>query len=112
MSHFDERPLGATLTSDGTQFRVWAPDADDVTLVLEGSPEGDDDRSERLDMESVSAGYLERFVESLSAGARYRFALPDAPEPFPDPASRFQPEGVHGPSEVVDPTTYDWQLDR
>ncbi|PSQ70200.1 MAG: hypothetical protein BRD29_00215 [Bacteroidetes bacterium QH_2_67_10] len=56
VSNFEKRPLGAILTGDGTQFRVWAPVADDVTLVLDGS-EGDDARSERLDMEPAGAGY-------------------------------------------------------
>jgi maltooligosyltrehalose trehalohydrolase len=108
VSNFEKRPLGAILTGDGTQFRVWAPVADDVTLVLDGS-EGDDARSERLDMEPAGAGYFERFVDGLGPGARYRFDLGEAPEPFPDPAGRFQPEGVHGPSEVIDPSSYDWQ---
>ena len=107
MPDFDPRPLGAHLTSSGgdsgVHFRVWAPNADDVALVL------DSEDGERLAMETAGSGYFERFVEGLGAGARYRFHLGGQPDPFPDPASRFQPESVHGPSEVIDPTAYDWR---
>src|SRR5262249_2415703 len=46
------------------------------------------------------------------AGARYRFCLDGEPALYPDPASRFQPEGPHGPSEVVDPSRYSWRDGR
>src|SRR6476469_7812004 len=46
-------------------------------------------------------------VPGMAAGARYRLQL-DGGEAFPDPASRFQPEGPHGPSEVVDPAAFRW----
>jgi len=55
-----------------------------------------------------AAGYFSGTAPGVSAGARYRFRLDDGKDLFPDPASRFQPEGPHGPSEVVDPTTFRW----
>jgi maltooligosyltrehalose trehalohydrolase len=59
----------------------------------------------RLDAEPGAT--FAAFVAGVRAGQRYRYRL-DGEGPFPDPASRFQPEGVHGPSEVVDPTRFRW----
>jgi maltooligosyltrehalose trehalohydrolase len=89
---------GALVDGAATTFRVWAPAADALTLVL-----GDRTRS----MEPTGDGVF--VLEGVDAppGTRYRFRL-DGEGPFPDPASRFQPEGGHGPSEVVDPTAYEW----
>jgi maltooligosyltrehalose trehalohydrolase len=53
-------------------------------------------------------GYFSGFVADVSAGHRYRFRLDKDDETYPDPASRFQPEGPHGPSEIVDPSTFRW----
>jgi len=53
-------------------------------------------------------GWHEAIVEGASAGTRYRFVLEDGLT-VPDPASRFNPDGVHGPSVVVDPRAYAWQ---
>jgi len=89
---------GALYQEASTTFRAWAPEADELTLVL-------DDRT--LTMEAVGSGYFELDVGDVEPGTRYRFAL-DGNRPLPDPASRFQPEGVHGPSQVVDPAAYEW----
>jgi maltooligosyltrehalose trehalohydrolase len=80
---------------------VWAPDADRLTLEL-------DDRS--VPMTDRGDGVFEREDVDAGPGTRYRLRL-DGEGPFPDPAARFQPEGVHGPSEVIDPTEYDWRDD-
>lgn len=94
-------PFGANLTADGVNFRVWAPDARQVDAVIEGREHrllrGDD-------------GVHEATVAELGAGARYAFRL-DSEGPFPDPYSRFQPDGVHGASEVIDPTAFEWHDD-
>jgi maltooligosyltrehalose trehalohydrolase len=90
---------GALPGDDTTTFRVWAPEADRLALVLDG---------ETRPMDTMGDGYFECDTDAAGPGTRYRFML-DGDGPFPDPASRFQPEGVHGPSEVVDPTAYDWQ---
>ncbi len=80
-------------------FRVLAPDHEGVTLVVDGrrhalSPEGD--------------GHWSAAVEGAGPGSRYGFAPGDDPGPLPDPWSRFQPDGPHGLSEVVDPDRFPW----
>ncbi len=58
-------------------------------------------------MKKSADGLFSAFVEGVSPGDRYRYRV-DGRGPFPDPASRFQPEGVHGPSEVIDPRSFSW----
>ncbi len=96
-------PFGAELCDDGvTRFRLWAPAARRVELLLESAA------AERaLEMEPIGGGYFERISEAAGAGCRYRFRA-DGGQPVPDPASRFQPLDVHGPSEVIDPTAFAW----
>src|SRR3954449_1169943 len=92
--------LGAEPLSDGScRFCVWAPRAERVEVLLE------DDRAEPLARDGD--GYHQGVVAGVGAGARYRYRL-DGRDAYPDPASRFQPEGVHGPSEVVDPDAFEW----
>jgi maltooligosyltrehalose trehalohydrolase len=91
---------GPSFEGDGIRFRLWAPAAERVELALE--------RRELLPMQRGSDGFFEAFVEGGRAGARYRFVLPD-PTEAPDPASRFQPDDVHGASEVIDPSGYPWR---
>ena len=95
--------LGAVPGEGGTRFRVWAPDRQSVTLVVERTG----DTPLRVPLGVEGNGYFGGTVAGVGAGARYRYALDDE-GPFPDPASRFQPEGVHGPSEVVAPTPFAW----
>ena len=59
------------------------------------------------ELERDDHGYFAGLVPGLGAGGRYKFRL-DGDRSFPDPASRFQPEGPHGPSQVVDPSTFRW----
>ncbi len=100
----DEAPqpasFGATVTPEGVRFRLWAPASDRVALLLEGA-------SAPIAMESRPDGFFEAFVAGIGAGALYRYLLPDGTR-VPDPASRFQPFDVDGPSEVVDPASYVW----
>ncbi|MDQ6800014.1 MAG: malto-oligosyltrehalose trehalohydrolase [Acidobacteriota bacterium] len=93
------RPVGAELIGDGVDFRVWAPDRKSVSVVIDGSD---------FPLELENDGHFRGFVEEARAGTRYRFRLDRDEETFPDPASRFQPEGPHGPSMVVDPA-YPWR---
>src|SRR5947209_5872147 len=86
-------PVGAEIMPGaGVSFRVWAPKAPAVAVVLEGSG-----RAYPLDREE--GGYFSGLVPGLGAGARYRLRL-GGDLLRPDPASRSQPEGVYGPSEV------------
>jgi malto-oligosyltrehalose trehalohydrolase len=103
MSHLIHRmPFGAELVDGGVRFRLWAPDARDVRLLLY-SPS----RNSELPLESGGNGWRELVVAGAKAGTRYQFRI-DGDLVVPDPASRFQPDDVHGPSEVIDPTAFRW----
>ncbi len=91
--------LGAIAEAGGVRFRVWAPRPSSVELVLY-------DGGRVLPM-ARDGEYWTAEVPGLRAGARYRYRL-DGEGEFPDPCSRSQPEGVHGPSEVVDPSAFEW----
>ncbi len=93
--------LGAWVDGDGVRFRVWAPDAASVRVVIEAPHEA------IATLDPGPDGYHSAYIEGLGAGARYRYLL-DERGPFPDMCSRFQPEGVHGPSAVVDPSRFAW----
>jgi maltooligosyltrehalose trehalohydrolase len=101
-------PVGAEPCAAGTHFRVWAPRAQRLELVLEAGL-GSDPRSVALTAEPD--GYFSEFVADVGAGARYRFRLDAQPNLYPDPASRYQPDGCHGASEVIDPSAYSWHDD-
>jgi maltooligosyltrehalose trehalohydrolase len=97
-------PFGAELQSDGsTHFRVWAPAHHQVEVVLERAP-GSQNETILL---SATDGCFEG-IGLAPAGTRYRYRLDDETQLYPDPASRYQPEGPHGPSEVIDPSTFVW----
>lgn len=96
-------PFGADLLAGGgAEFRLWAPHAKSVSLVMESGPEQSPVAMERSD----GCWFTVRSTEA-QAGSRYRFLI-DGRILVPDPASRYQPEGVFGPSEVVDPEAFDW----
>jgi maltooligosyltrehalose trehalohydrolase len=100
--------LGAIPTRDGAALRVWAPAARTVEVVL--ARKGRDRQSVPDDahpLEPTRDGFHAGSVRGLRPGARYWYRL-DGDRLLPDPASRFQPEGVHGPSELVDATTFRW----
>jgi maltooligosyltrehalose trehalohydrolase len=93
-------PIGAEPDpSGGTHFRVWAPRRRSVAVV--------DEAGVRSPLAREEDGYFSGTVETTQPGAAYRFLLDDDGS-FPDPASRFQPDGPHGPSIVVDPTRFQW----
>src|SRR5439155_6369647 len=93
--------LGALPEGEGTRFRVWAPEARSVQVVLE-RPVGATHALQRS-----ARGFWSGHLSGVRPGDRYRYRVDDR-GPFPDPASRFQPDGVHGPSEVVDPHAFVW----
>ena len=95
-------PLGATPLPGGVFFSVWATAARHVAVeLLVGS------RTIRHELQPLAGDLFSGFVPGLAAGAYYRFRLDDGPA-LPDPRSRFQPEGVHGPSEVIDLAAFPW----
>lgn len=93
-------PVGAEVTPQGVHIRLWAPKRQRVEVAVEGvfSP---------LEREDGTDGYFSGLIDTLQPGGRYQFRL-DQGRTLPDPASRFQPEGPHGPSLVVDPATFRW----
>jgi maltooligosyltrehalose trehalohydrolase len=97
-------PVGSELLPrSGVHFRVWAPDRKRVEVVLEdGSAHG---------LQAESHGYYSAVVPGAGVGTRYRYRLDDDALLYPDPASRFQPDGPHGDSEVVDPDAFEWTDD-
>src|SRR5262249_49712501 len=98
-------PIGAELISENeTHFRVWAPKASQVDLVLEDVVEGE---PEFCALTPEPGGYFSG-TGNVSAGARYRFRMNAGENFYPDPASRFQPDGPHGASCIVDPTKFQW----
>jgi malto-oligosyltrehalose trehalohydrolase len=96
------RPFGAELQADGgVRFQIWAPSHERLTLRL-GGEERD------LALERQAGGWHTLTTARAHSGSRYQYVLPDGTA-VPDPASRFQPDDIHGPSEVMDPTSYRWQ---
>ncbi len=99
--HHRRLPFGAEFTAGiGTQFRFFAPAAGQVRLAIT-------DR-EPLPMAADGFGWHELTLSDAMPGTRYRYVLPDGTA-VPDPVSRFQPEDVAGPSEVIDAESYIWQ---
>ena len=99
-------PIGAERIRDGVHFRVWAPRRKKVELVIESGSEGIGPFVAGLYPEE--SGYFSGAVSNIGDGALYRFRLDGEEKLYPDPASRFQPDGPHGPSQVVDPTLFSW----
>ena len=92
------RQFGTRLTAEGASFRLWAPAARHVDLLLEKSHamrRGDD-------------GWFFADIPGVQAGTRYKFRI-DGDTDVPDPASAFQPDDVSGPSEVIDQASYPWR---
>jgi maltooligosyltrehalose trehalohydrolase len=100
-------PIGAELIGpDETHFRVWAPKAQHVDVVLEESAEKNAKRT-FYPLQPEVGGYFSGLA-NVGAGACYRFRVNNAENFHPDPASRFQPDGPHGSSCIVDPMKFQW----
>jgi maltooligosyltrehalose trehalohydrolase len=92
-----QRRLGAfPLRAGRTEFRVWAPNPDEIVLRVDGSDHA---------LEPVGFGIYEATVDA-TAGDDYEFVLDGTP--LPDPCSRWQPQGLRGPSRIVDPLSFEW----
>jgi malto-oligosyltrehalose trehalohydrolase len=94
--------FGAHLEGTGVRFRLWAPDCQSVSLCIEGP-----DRQPELPLTVDREGWWEVFLEGAGPGTRYRYRI-DGDLRVPDPASRFQPDDLHGASEIIDPLTFVW----
>ena len=100
-SAFQRRlPIGAEpVDARTTHVRLWAPRARRVEVVTAGGA--------RTALAPEADGYVSGTIEAR-AGDRYQFKLDGDEKLYPDPASRFQPEGPHGPSQIVDPAVFRW----
>jgi maltooligosyltrehalose trehalohydrolase len=106
MKRCHNMPFGAEYRDDGTvRFRLWALAARQVELCLAVS-----NSVAHLSLARSDDGWFELVTDAAKPGTQYRFRI-DGGLCVPDPASRFQPEDVHGPSEVINPTTFDWKDD-
>jgi maltooligosyltrehalose trehalohydrolase len=88
-------------------FCVWAPRRSQVEVVIEGGC-GFDQQQRAFHLRPEAAGYFSGASESVGEGTLYRFRLDGGDQLYPDPASRFQPEGPHGPSQVIDAQKFRW----
>jgi maltooligosyltrehalose trehalohydrolase len=91
-------PIGVEVDRNGAHARVWAPEHRDVALAIEGRA--------AIPLEREPGGYWSGAAPGARPGDRYRFRVDG--ELLPDPASRWQPEGPHGPSAIVDASSFHW----
>lgn len=98
-------PVGAEVQPEGgVHFRVWAPQASQVHVLLDDGADLAAPREIALDTENP--GYWSGMVPAARPGMHYRYRLGGGM--FPDPASRYQPRGPHGASQIVDPAAFAW----
>lgn len=93
-------PFGAEfITGDTVRFQLWAPAARNVQVLIDnGAP---------LSMQTSGDGWYQKTCQSALAGSRYSFQIDDDIR-VPDPASRFNPDDVHGASQLINPAAFDW----
>lgn len=95
-------PFGAECREDGSvRFRLWAPAAHKVELCLSGS-------KQPIAMNAINGCWFELNTHAAKPGTKYKFRI-NGEQEVPDPASRFQAEDVHGPSQVISPNSFNWQ---
>jgi maltooligosyltrehalose trehalohydrolase len=100
-------PIGAeVIPTGGVHFRVWAPKSQKVALQLSDNTDFSAATASTIEMEPQENGYFSACVPDAEPGMSYKFKLKDGS--FPDPASRFQPQGPHGPSQIVDGRKFKW----
>jgi len=100
-SHDRFLPVGAEYQPGrGVSFRVWAPRRKRVEVILDNQPP--------LLLNSEPGGYFSGISGKAKTGSLYKFRLDGGDNLIPDPISRFQPDGVHGKSQVVDPSSFKW----
>ena len=95
--------VGAQVTPGGVRFRVWAPERRNVRVVLDGTD---------YPLARETDGYFAATLTTARAGMHYHYRLDDDLHPYPDPATRFQPHGPHGPSQIIDADAYRWRHAR
>ena len=88
---------------EGVHFRVWAPLADQLDVVLEVG-EGEN----KFPLENEGQGYFSGLIPQAKEGSLYRYRINGEDFLYPDPASRYQPQGPYSPSQIVNPSLYTW----
>ncbi len=94
-------PIGAEVAPDGVHFRIWAPKRKTAELILDGI-------ATPIPMQREAGGHFSAHSADARHGTRYGFRLDGEDKIYPDPASRSQPDRVHGLSQVVDPALFQW----
>jgi len=98
------QPIGVEIAPEGgAHARVWAPGK----RTVEFAAQGEQNRTTFTSLVAEGNGYFSGNVPAAAPGTRYKFRL-DGGDSYPDPASRFQPDGPHGPSEIIDPRSFAW----
>jgi malto-oligosyltrehalose trehalohydrolase len=100
MRSYHPMPFGAEVTAAGVRFAIWAPAAREAAVHVDGRV---------LPMQRGAEGFFTAMDPKAEAGSRYAFRFDTTDVLVPDPASRFNPDDVHDPSEVVAPTAYEWR---
>jgi maltooligosyltrehalose trehalohydrolase len=104
--HARRLPVGAeVLPEGGAHFRVWAPRRKNVKVIIEAQA---GQEQQVIELSSEPDGYFSGTAKAANDGALYRFKLDTDEKLYPDPASRFQPDGPHGPSQIIDPRRFEW----
>src|SRR5881392_1528781 len=93
-----QRP-GPNVKEGAVSFRVWAPERHSIDMVLVDS---DGHEQKKVPLICSANGYFSTEIADLPDGSLYFYQLDGTPKNYPDPASHFQPQGVFGPSQVVD----------
>ena len=104
-------PIGAErVLEKGVHFRVWAPERKTVKLVIDtlGEAVEPPHPPTEIELQNEGNGYFSAILPDTCVGSLYRYLLDDDPQPYPDPASRFQPQGPDGPSKVIDALSFAW----
>ncbi len=91
-------PFGARITEGGVEFSLWAPSVREVTLLIDGA---------ERPMAAAAEGWHRLLDPQARPGSLYRYRI-EGGLSIPDPASRFQPDDIDGPSQVVDPAAFIW----
>ncbi|KIO47903.1 1,4-alpha-glucan branching protein [Nitrosospira sp. NpAV] len=98
-------PYGTQITQQGVRFRLWAPGCEQAALCVSHERAR---HEQALPMLARGGGWFELTAPHVGVGTRYQFEVNGGLR-VPDPASRFNPDNVHGASEVIDPANFDWQ---
>lgn len=98
---------GARPTLEGTHFAVWAPQAQRVDVIIYSGEDTCEEHSTVHSLSKSADGIFRTLVAEAREGSLYKYRV-DGKGPFPDPVSRFQPKGVHGPSQVMDFGRFPW----